>query len=372
MSRSAPDVMGTATPAAVAAGDVLIVEAASAELALQEVAAKLGDQVEILGAEKLRRGGVGGFFAQEVCRLTVRVPGAEVSPQATAADRAAVIAEHAAPGPLGVDEALRLMTEATSLEEHDFASLLRTRMTEDAIAPQAAAASRAAHIAQKALLEQMQEAPAVAEDFATAPLPPSVRPAPRIGWTRDPEAMEGSGPVRWSAGTLDRLGLPAVLIAAVEAQEPVDDTGWLVALAAAVAPYCRPLPTGSAVVVGPKAGALGTALELPVVRRPETPPADGTVCVQLKDTLPARDWLASIRGTRWTHVVVGGSGWHGLLFDEPLAVSWVGADALPAALHQCAAFGLVLGYGLDAPGGTPLRANPLDVALTVRSLLVRR
>ena len=148
--------------------------------------------------------------------------------------------------------------------------------------------------------------------------------------------------------------------------------GWLVALAAAVAPYCRPLPSGAAVLAGPKAGVLGQALQLPVTKRPDEPDTEGTVCLQLRDTLPAREWLAAARGSRWLHLVVGGTGWHGLLFDEPLAVSWVGADALPAALHQCAAFGLVLGYGVDAPGGALLRANPVDVALSVRSLLPRR
>jgi len=353
--------------AAVRPGDVLVLEAATAELALHEVAAKLGDQVEILAAERVRRGGVGGFFAKELCRLTVRVPGTTPEPAVNEADARAVrdaVGAPAPPGPVeppGLDAMLRRMAEQTTVEEDGFAAMLRARMGIDAERVSAAAAgatnaARAARAAQASLLEPE----------------PRLAPAPRLAWTRDPQALDGTGPVRWSAGALERLGLPPALISATEAQEPVDDAGWLVALAAAVAPSCRPLPAGDAVLTGPRAAALGQALGLPVTKRPDAPAADGTVCLPSRDTLPAREWLAGVRGGRWLHLVVGGTGWHGLLFDEPLAVSWVGADQLPAALHQCAAFGLVLGYGIDGPGGELLRANPIDVALSVRSLLPRR
>lgn len=357
--------MSASAPEAVRAGDVLVVEAATAAQALHEVAGKLGERAEIVAAEKVRRGGVAGFFSREVCRLTVRVGGAE---------------------PAGLDQMLSRMTEQVQAEEADFAGMLRARMADTEVQPDSAAvrATQAARAAQVSLLNttvELRGDTGAPENLNVAPLPrvpagaragEAAETAPYLAWTRDPSAAPGTGPVRWSAGMLERLGLPPALIAATEAQQPVDDAGWLVALAAAVAPYCRPLPGGAAVLAGPKAAVLGQALDLPVTKRPEQPDAEGTVCLPVRDTLPAREWLAGVRGARWLHLVVGGTGWHGLLFDEPLAVSWVGADALPSALHQCAAFGLVLGYGIDAAGGALLRANPVDVALSVRSLLPRR
>ena len=391
MSHSSPleagvAAMSASAPEPVRAGDLLVVEAGSPEQALQEVAAKLGDRAEIVAAEKVRKGGVAGFFSREVCRLTVRVPGGPAAPRGAAPAPAAAEAPAQPAEPLGLDDMLTRMAAQAQAEEAGFAELLRARMSEgaepaeqaDAAVLRATQAARAAQVSLLNTTVAVRPETGAPEHLGVAPLPRVAAPesgavtAPYLAWTRDPSAAPGTGPVRWSAGMLERLGLPPALIAATEAQQPVDDAGWLVALAAAVAPYCRPLPNGAAVLAGPKAGVLGHALRLPVTKRPDEPDTEGAVCLQLRDTLPAREWLAGARAGRWLHLVVGGTGWHGLLFDEPLAVSWVGADALPAALHQCAAFGLVLGYGVDAPGGALLRANPVDVALSVRSLLPRR
>lgn len=380
MSRLAPDIApaaAAAVPTAARPGDVLVVEAATAELALTEVSARLGEHAEILGAEKVRRGGLMGFFAQEICRVTVRVPG--VAPHESPDE-----APEAEPGaPTGVDDVLLRLTAAAEAQDGDFAAVLR-RSIGGGPALRAAAASQVAQAAQVAQLKELLRDLPIADDLPAdvedAPGRASLvsdaedaaTRAPRIGWTRDPAAAPGTGPVRWSAGALERIGIPAALIAATEGQEPVDDAGWLVALAAAVAPYCRPLPAGDVIVAGPRAGTLAGALELPLVDAGEEPPAEGSVCANVRDTAEGLAWLRGLRRTHSLHAVLGGTGWDGLLLEEPLVVSWVGDDWLPFALQHCATAGTVLGYGTVGVHGHVMRANPVDVALSVRSLLPRR
>jgi len=381
MFRLAPDIAPAAAGAAVASaarpGDVLVVEAATAALALGEVSARLGEHAEILGAEKIRRGGVMGFFAQEVCRVTVRVPGGADARavQASDPDLGAPIA--------GIDDVLSRLTAAAETGDGDFATVLRRRMGGDT-AQRAAAVSQVAQAAQVAQLKELLRDLPIAEDItaevedapgrasAVSEDHDAALRAPRIGWTRDPAAAPGTGPVRWSAGALERLGIPATLIEATEGQEPIDDAGWLVALAAAVAPYCRPLPAGDVIVAGPRAEALADALELPLIEAGEEPPAQGSACANVRDSADGLAWLRGLRRTHSLHAVLGGTGWDGLLGEEPLVVSWIGDDWLPFALQHCAVAGTVLGYGATGAHGHVMRANPVDVALSVRSLLPRR
>jgi hypothetical protein len=380
MFRLAPDIAPAATaavPAGARPGDVLVVEAATAELALTEVSARLGEHAEILNAEKVRRGGVMGFFAQEICRVTVRVPGA-------APDEAPDEVSQADVGvPTGVDDALLRLTAAAEAQDGDFAAVLRRSMGGEP-AVRAAAVSQVAQAAQVAQLKELlREIPMVDEVTAEVEDAPgraslvsdaddAALRAPRIGWMRDPAAAAGTGPVGWSAGALDRLGIPVALIEATEGQEPVDDAGWLVAFAAAVAPYCRPLPAGDVVVAGPRADTLAGPLGLPLAEAGDEAVPDGSVCVNLRDTAESLGWLRGLRRTHSLHAVLGGTGWDGLLLEDPLVVSWVGDDWLPFALQHCAVAGTVLGYGTVGVHGQLLRANPVDVALSVRSLLPRR
>lgn len=189
----------------------------------------------------------------------------------------------------------------------------------------------------------------------------------------DVDAVPGTGRVRWSRDVLFRLGLAESIVDDCTGLDESDDLGWLAALGRAVATYCRPLPRGSAVLAGPKAHRLADGLDLPAVKVDTPPPYGGSVCLQVRDTPRGREWVKAVRGERWLHLVAGGNRWAGLVFDEPLAISWYGADQLPAALRKCATLGLVLGYGCN--GGrdaSVFRATPLDVALTIRSLLPRR
>src|SRR5947209_1305396 len=55
-------------------GGLLLVEAPTAEEALERLSSLLGPDVEIVAAGKVTRGGVGGFFAREMVQLSARCP----------------------------------------------------------------------------------------------------------------------------------------------------------------------------------------------------------------------------------------------------------------------------------------------------------
>jgi len=90
------------------------------------------------------------------------------------------------------------------------------------------------------------------------------------------------------------------------------------------------------------------------------------------DDAESRRWLERVRRHRWTHLVVGALDTKAFVDLHPMAVSCVGADALPGALRLAAELGVPLGYFKPDEAGPALRATPIEVALAVRALVVRR
>ena len=299
-----------------------VFEAATAEDALAEVTAVLGPDAEIVSATKTLRGGFKGFFAREVVQLTARprLPAGTSERDGSA---------------LG-----RVLTDLAASEEHRetaFGTVLRERLAEVAPAPP-----------------------------RPDPVPESAPPvAPPLG------SPPTSGAPDWSVDNLLRLGLPELVVAPTRSLDPADDLAWIGAIAGAVASLCRPLPAGDVALVGPRAHRLGAELGLRDVRPDGPMPPLGDCAIRMTGSDRDQGWLAGQRRHRWVHLVVGGAGWRFLLLSEPLAVSWVGAEALPEALRCAAELGLVLGYGMTGRADAR-RANPVDVALAVRALVPRR
>lgn len=181
------------------------------------------------------------------------------------------------------------------------------------------------------------------------------------------EYARGSG-APWSGRGLLMLGLPRGFVDAVLAQQPADDAAWTYAVSRVLAPLCRPMPAGPAVVVGPRAERLSRALGVPLVRMTAAPRGTTTFAVACSDSRRARTWLATHRRQRWTHLVVGGNDWRGLVFEDPLAVSWVGDDALGEAVRTAFDLGLVLGPGLGGDGRL-LDPAPIELAMRLREQL---
>ncbi len=309
-------------PHEVGEGDLLVVEAPSAEEALAAVTEQLGADARIVSAERVRRGGIAGFFAREMVQL-----------RATRASDAASLARLGARAAIGASRLRRAPTFERALEE-----------ALDGVASEPAAA-------------------------APVPAPGSEGPAVPAASASGP-AVAGFGSVAWSPDELVRIGLPYGLIEAVARLAPKDDLGWVGAIAGWVARFCAPPPDGAALVVGPHADRLARALELPLVRCPQLPRNEGTVCVAFEEGCADLAWLARAQAGRFVHAVLGGEGSARLREWHPKVVSWVEAGGVVEALRWCGQVGAVLGYGLV--GGRLVRATPVDVALAIRDLVERR
>src|SRR5512133_29042 len=90
----------------------LLLEGADLELLMTHVRADYGPDAVIVRAERVRTGGLGGFFAREHFELTIEVPDPEPLSagwaRARAAQRAArpPVPTSAAPPPVGLDALL--------------------------------------------------------------------------------------------------------------------------------------------------------------------------------------------------------------------------------------------------------------------------
>ena len=211
--------------------------------------------------------------------------------------------------------------------------------------------------ADEATLRSAQAAPA-ADESATgaAPMPveaaeageSTTRPAPApVAVAASARGGHPDEPA-WSHTALIRTGLPAGFFHDLDPRGG-DDLGWTTAVAEAVGPLCRPLPSGPGVLIGPGADELTEVAGLPAAR-------SGT-------------WLSALGADRWRHLVIGGDGWRDQLGHDPLAVSWTRPEYLAEAVRCAAELGLVLGYGpLD---GRLRRVRPLDLALAIRASMER-
>lgn len=190
-----------ANPSAVTdtpAEQAITIEAATIEEALAKVSADLGPNARILSADRVRRGGIGGFFAKEVVEVRAEPVGA--------------------PGK-GVVAAFDQLLAAAEANDHPAAG---------------------------------GEGPGEPD----AARPPATTPDRRGVSSTSPVVT-----VDWSPARMTEVGLPHQLAQAVDGLDPADDLGHLQALTAALAPVCGPLPSGPARLVGSRADRLRAAVE---------------------------------------------------------------------------------------------------------------
>ncbi|HXF73256.1 MAG TPA: hypothetical protein VNO79_11685 [Actinomycetota bacterium] len=307
---------------------MITIEAPTAEQALEEVSTLLGADAQIVEARKVHRGGVAGFFAREMVQLTARRTGAQTAAPGSE-DGAATARAGDAP--------------RTSRASHSFRDALERLVTVADTASQLAAARQAA---------------------------PSAGAGPSPGAGSDGPPVSGMGEVAWSPDELIRVGLSFALTESVVRLSPRDDLDWVWAIARIVSGLCRPFPQGPALLVGPRADALAAMLGAPAVSEPHLAQDVGTVYLPGDVRAVDPSWLTRIQGDRWLHLVAGGEGWEGVLALGPRVISWVGHGSLVPALRACAEGDLILGYGTF--GDRVLRAQPVDIALAIRDMVVRR
>lgn len=333
----------------------MTVEADSASDALNELSTRYGSDVRIESVRRIRRGGIGGFFARERFELTARTTD-EPDVTIDLTDDSPMVFDAEAEMDLAVEELPVGAHEApdfgTALHDALFGS---EPMPDEEPEPGPLATATEAE-------RRVREAVARATDEQAVPA--DATPAWRLEGPAQPVAPS-MGRVDWSAHALTRIGLPSVIVEAVAGLDPRDDLGWINALADAVAPLCTPLSDEPAMLVGSGVERIAAPLGLPYLAPPDQADTDGSLCAPIADTERDLRWLASAKGDRGLHVVVADDPWLHLLIDDPVAVSYVKDSGVVDALYVALTLGCPLGYG-TAEGGRIIRLAPIDVALAIR------
>jgi hypothetical protein len=370
--------------------DQLIVEAPSAEAALELVAERLGTQAKIAGVERVRRGGVGGFFARELVRVTATAHDPASGPQPRegvarpdAQSRTVTPSAVEAEADTPVDRLLRQLAQ----RDDPFAATLHRQLVPSA---QDDGAGGNGGPARGDEPDPPSPAPAPPVERARAQEPARPRasladlaPTQRLSVPRQPPSLPGlpagarpaaeavpaplPGTPDWTVRNLYRLGLPPLLSAEDAASLPAhDDVAWTHALAGRLRPLCGPLPSGSTIVVGPPAERLAGTLDLPICWPGQKTPPESFVA-PISGSYSEREWLASVRNGRNLHLVVGGPRWRGLLHDDPAVLSH-DDTSMCEAVTLAFQLGIRLGYTCHASGELT-RTNPIDIAVAIRRLL---
>ena len=159
------------------------VEAETVEQALAEISAQLGADAEIMRAQKVHRGGVGGFFAKEMVQLTARrwsdAAPAPLRPESRQDSRPSAQTESSPELPVrtgpkgsGIADVLERMAQSADAEDSDFRTVLQREM--GATGPEAIVAALASDAA--AAIADDAEAPT--EIAEPEPTPDSTLVAP--------------------------------------------------------------------------------------------------------------------------------------------------------------------------------------------------
>ncbi len=293
----------------------ITIEADTVESALAAVAERLGPGARIIAANRVRRGGLAGFFAREVVEVVAAPSDSETEPPAISAPGDAP----SGTTPTGVDGALEQMLAAA--DEASFAEVLGRTLVATAPNPSATPPEPPSPPLEPPRSDQ-------ADPVDPAPSTPTPSPTPVPG-------------VRWDVARLLEAGMPSSLVETLAGLDPTDDVAHLATLARALAPLCGPIPAGPGQLVGPRAARLAAAI-------PDRPSGD------------------------WLHVVVGDDDAPAALTRTPTLVSWVSDLGAVAAIRIAVATGASLGYGMGSGFGAPARrVTALDAAWAVRELMER-
>ncbi len=369
-------------------GDTVTVTAYTTVEAQEAAAKALGTDCTITQVERVQQGGVGGFFATELVRLTARPA---VSSSKTTDDMDAVLAS--------ADELVSsLRTRVPQFADRLFEEWEREMdAPADLVPPRATVADSVRFESVRAgsdtgrsefgrptdpttetprpVIEPPRRTPDLMRDIVEADtswvssmflddddddfllsavprLAPAIRPMvpqepretiaePAPVTLPSPRTSPASAPIvdGWSESALRALGVPDSIINDAVALAPETEGQWIVALMSALREYCGPVPMMSSVMVGPAAANLARQLKLVSVMSDEL--ADSVSSVAFPNAT-VHDLNKGLHG-RHVHLVVGGS-WQHLVRVPANVVSAAGARDLLVALRTAAAWGAVLGW----------------------------
>jgi hypothetical protein len=331
-------------------GDSVVVVARSTVDAQNAASEAIGGDCTITNVERVRDGGIGGFFATELVRVTARPS------QFRQADREIGAALSSAE-----DLVASLRARSPQFAERLLDELRHGASPADAVHVAASHDETATTPRHEAIVAE-PTTPAPVErileriDEQRAPRPRTHHVAPPV-----PQPSR-STPTRWSHQALRSIGVPDRIVDAALADSPSDSREWIVALMGAFGSICVAQPLGPVAMVGPSCANLARQLRLVSVGADELGDTLSSVAVP---NITAKAAAGALNG-RFVHLVVGGA-WHHL---SSLPVHIVSA-ATPAdileAVRVCTAWDATLGWCWDGDRYAPL--DEFTLVSHVRTIL---
>jgi hypothetical protein len=296
----------------------------------------LGTDCTITSVEKVQEGGIGGFFATELVRMTAKPSKLqEMDLVLTSAED--LVSSLRARAPHFAD---RLLDEWR--HEHDVAETQPVWEVSNAASTQPAplaprAPEQTVHVepAPQQTMHPMIQ-PAIAHPAVAAPVFANatvLQPAPIVA------SMRSTVDQRWSHHVLRAMGIPDRVVDAALTLRPTTESEWIVALMGALRGLCTGGPVAPIVMVGPSCANLARQLKLVSVSPDEMVESVSSVAVP---HVTARAAAASLNG-RLVHLVVGG-GWQHLGGLPVHVVSAASSADLLEAMRVCVAWEASLGW----------------------------
>lgn len=270
----------------------------------------LGTDCTIVKVEKVQEGGIGGFFATELVRVTAK--------------------------PLQLSEMDAVLTSA-----EDLVSSLRTNAPDfaDRLLDQWRHETQGAPAPERTLADVLAEraaAPEPAVVYAPAPAQPPLSLQPAVVAAAPTRSLMDQ---RWSHHALRAMGIPDRVVDTALTQQPTTEAEWIVALMGALRGLCTGGPAMPTVMVGPSCANLARQLKLVSVAPEELVESISSVAVPHVTTRA----LATSLNNRLVHLVLGGAWQH--LGGVPVhVVSAASATDLLEAMRVCVAWDASLGW----------------------------
>jgi hypothetical protein len=354
-------------------GPAVVVTAHSTVQAQQAAAEALGVDCTITHVERVQEGGVGGFFATELVRVTAQPVAASstVGRRQEHEEMDAVLAS--------ADD---LVSSLRARVPH-FADRLLSEWTQEAAEPVVSASLASLVTPVSTPVTHFEPQPLHRSSYAASPSVPSyipsthhtpvhhtpvhhavlapVPPAP-VHTPAAPVAVQTVAAGGWSAEALRSLGLPDRIVDAALAMNPTTEGQWIVALMSILRDYCGKQSVISTVMVGPTSADLARQIKLVTVVPEEL--------VESVSSVALIDASAAVLGAglngRQVHLVVGGE-WQHLVSVPAHIVSASSARDLMVAVRVAAAWNATLGW--HRVGGRYERIDEFCIIEMLRTVL---
>jgi len=368
-------------------GAAVIVTAHSTVQAQQAAAEALGADCTITHVERVQEGGLGGFFATELVRVTAHPILAPVAQRTEHEEMDAVLAsaddlvsslrarvpqfadrllaewsQEAAVQTMPTTEVVRVAEPLVSESLATLVTPVSTPVTHhDPQYGQEFTYSAGNQVPSYVPHHSMHSIvhPSHLQQDVLAPVPPAPVHTPAAPVTAVHRTGAAGG---WSAEALRSLGLPDRIVDAALARNPTTEGQWIVALMSILRDYCGKQSVISTVMVGPTSADLARQLKLVTVEPEEL--SESVSSVALTDATASV--LASGLNGRQVHLVVGGD-WQHFVSVPVHIVSASSSRDLMGAVRVAAAWGATLGW--YSSGGRFERIDEFCIIDMLRTVL---